>query len=135
MNNIGGFFGEVGLFCIMILALRLVFKIILRLPGMSIKKFPAWIKKLFQFTNKNHRIAGIVAVTAIIAHFVLQYQQFGYIPAGGLIAGAALLLQAGSGLALKAQKDSEKRKRFEAAHTVWGAVLVLAVLNHRLKLF
>jgi len=133
MITIGGFFGLVGLICVIFLALRMAFKIVLRLPGMSIKKLPAALKKLVQFINKNHRPVGIVAITAMIAHFVLQYQRLGFIPTGGLIAGAALLLQAGAGLALRAQKDAEKRKRFEVAHTVWGAVLVLAVLNHRLK--
>ncbi len=135
MINFGGLFGLISAICIVFLALRMVVKIVLNLPGMSLKNVPAGLKKPIQFINKYHRLVGIVAVTAVIAHFVLQYQKLGFIPTGGLLAGVAMLLQAGAGMALKAQKDKEKRKRFVVAHTFWGAALILAVLNHRLKVF
>ena len=117
------------------MTLRLVLKIVVNLLRQNGKPLPELLKKVHQFVNKTHRLVGIFAVSFIIAHFVLQYTSFGFIPIGGLLAGAALLLQAGTGLLLRAQKDKEKRKRFVFAHTAWGFILVLAVLEHRLKIF
>lgn len=135
MITIGGIFGRLGLILIGFLALRLIFKIVLKLPGMSGNTLPKWLRKSVQFINKYHRLAGITAVSAIIIHFVLQYTSFGFIPTGGLLAGSALLLQSGAGLILRAQKSPEKRKRFVFAHTAWGFILVAAILEHRLKIF
>ena len=135
MITIGGIFGRLGILCIAYLALRLVLKVVVNLLRQNGKPLPMLLKKVFQFVNKTHRIVGIFAVSVIIAHFVLQYTSFGFIPIAGLMAGLALILQAGAGLLLRAQKDPEKRKRFVFAHTAWGAILVLAVLNHRLKIF
>ncbi|HSN93862.1 MAG TPA: hypothetical protein VLR89_02230 [Anaerolineaceae bacterium] len=133
--TIGDVLGRLGILCIAYLALRLVLKVVVNLLRQNGKPLPELLKKVWQFVNKTHRIVGIVAVSVIIAHFVLQYTSFGFIPTGGLLAGSALLLQAGAGLLLRAQKDKEMRKRFVFAHTAWGAILVLAVLNHRLKIF
>ncbi len=135
MNTVGGIFGEITLICIVFLAMRLILKTILNLPGLQGKPIPEGVKKLFQFINKYHRLVGIVAVSTVIAHFVLQYSSLGYIPIAGLLAGLALLLQAGAGLLMRAQKDPVKRKRFVMAHTIWGVILVAAVLEHRLKIF
>ena len=133
--TIGDVFGRLGILCIGYLSLRLVLKIVVNLLRQNGKPLPVLLKKVYQFVNKTHRLVGITAVSVIIAHFVLQYTSFGFIPIAGLLAAAALALQAGAGLLMLAEKDKEKRKRFVFAHTAWGALLILAVLNHRLKIF
>ena len=133
--TIGGILGRLGLLSIAYLAMRLVLKVVVNQLRQNGKPLPTALKTVWQFVNKTHRLVGIFAVSVIIAHFVFQYTSFGFIPTGGLLAGAALMLQAGAGLLLRAQKDPEKRKRFVFAHTAWGAILFLAILEHRLKIF
>jgi hypothetical protein len=135
MRTIGGIFGLIGIYSIGYLALRLVLKLVVNLLRQSGKPLPEGLKKVVQFVNKTHRMVGILAVSAIIAHFVLQFTRYGYAPTAGLLAGSALLLQAGAGLLMRAEKDKAKRQNFVVAHTAWGMILVLAVLNHRLKIF
>jgi heme A synthase len=135
MITIGGIFGVIGIFGIGFLGLRLVFKIIVNLLRESGKSLPGWLKKAVQFVNKSHRLVGILTVSAIIIHFILQFISYGYATTAGLLAAAALLLQAGLGLLLRAQKNKAKRQKFVVAHTAWGLILVAAVLNHRLKIF
>ena len=135
MITIGGIFGRIGVVLIGYLALRLVLKVFVNLLRQNGKPLPEALKKVFQFVNKTHRLVGISAVSVIIAHFVLQYSRFNYIPLAGLLAGLALLLQAGAGLLMCAEKDKAKRQKFVVAHTVWGLILVAAVFNHRLKIF
>ena len=135
MITIGGIFGRIGVVLIGYLALRLVLKVIVNLLRQNGKPLPEALKKVFQFVNKTHRLVGISAVSVIIAHFVLQYSRFNYIPLAGLLAGLAFFFQAGAGLLMRAEKDKAKRQKFVVAHTVWGLILVAAVFNHRLKIF
>jgi len=135
MITIGGIFGRIGVLLIGYLALRLVLKVIVNLLRQNGKPLPEALKKVVQFVNKTHRLVGISAVSVIIAHFVLQYSRFNYIPLAGLLAGLALLLQAGAGFLMRAEKDKAKRQKFVVAHTVWGLILVATVFNHRLKIF
>ena len=135
MITIGGIFGRIGVVLIGYLALRLVLKVIVNLLRQNGKPLPEALKKVFQFVNKTHRLVGISAVSVIVAHFVLQYSRFNYIPLAGLLAGLALLLQGGAGLLMRAEKDKAKRQKFVVSHTVWGLILIFAVLNHRLKIF
>jgi heme A synthase len=133
MENIGGVFGLIGLFSIIFLVSRPLLQAVgdqLRKQG---KKLPDPVKKVSQFVTKYHRYAGFVAIGAIVMHFILQYTRYGEVPLSGLIAGLALAVQATLGFGLTRLKDKAKRKKLALVHRIWGMMLVVAVLVHRLS--
>ncbi len=132
MENIGGVFGLIGLLSVFFLASRPILQVVVEQLGKRGKSLPGWLKKVYQFVNKNHRYAGFVAVGAIIIHFILQYTRYGEVPVAGLIAGLALASQSVLGFGLTKQKDKDRRKKMALLHRVLGMIIVAAVLVHRL---
>ena len=132
MEKIGGVFGLIGLLSIILLASRPILQAVVDQSRKSGKSLPGWLKKVYQFVNKNHRYVGFVAVGAIVLHFILQYSRFGVVPVAGLIAGLALAVQSVLGFGLTKQKDKEIRKKMALLHRVLGMIIVVAVLVHRL---
>jgi hypothetical protein len=132
MSNIGGLFGKIGLVSILYLFFRLILTLIVGLVRKNGKPLPDLLKKVNQFVTKTHRYVGILAVGAIILHFILQFTRYGFAPLSGLMAGGTLTVQAVLGLGLTRQKDKARRKKMALLHRLLGSVLVVAVLNHRL---
>ncbi|MGB4594378.1 MAG: hypothetical protein WBI14_00540 [Anaerolineaceae bacterium] len=132
METIGGGFGEFGLAMIIFLVARPVLQAILNRMRTNGKTVPEWLKKVSQFVTRYHRYFGMVAVVAILLHFILQFTQLGLSPVPGLIAGGVLMVQAVLGFVLRGQKDPEQRKKLALAHRSLGIVLVVAILFHRI---
>lgn len=132
MENIGGVFGLIGLLSIIFLASRPILQAVVEQSRKSGKPLPGWLKKVFQFVNKNHRYVGFVAVGAIVLHFMLQYSRYGEVPVAGLIAGLALASQSVLGFGLTKQNDKDRRKKMAMMHRILGMIIVAAVLVHRL---
>ena len=132
MENIGGVFGIIGLICIIYLALRPTLQSILKWYGQKRKTIPNLLQEVYKFLTKTHRYAGFIAVGAIILHFLLQYQQYGIIPAAGLIAGLLLVLQSFLGFGLTKQKNDDRKKKMALLHRSLGFLIILAVLVHRI---
>lgn len=133
MEEIGGAFGGIGLFCIIFLVLRPILQAVdgsLRKRG---KTLPIWLKKMSQFITKNHRYAGLVALVAIALHFILQYLNYRDVPVAGLIAFLLLAVQTVLGFGMTRQKDKERRKKMALLHRVLGIAIVVAVMVHRLS--
>lgn len=125
------FFGRIGLVCISYLFFRLILTVIVGLVRKNGKPLPDLLKRIFQFVTKTHRYVGLVAVGAIITHFILQFTCYGFVPLSGLIAASLLMLQGVLGLGLRRQKDKERRQKMALLHRILGIILVLAMLNHR----
>jgi len=133
MENLGEVFGVIGLISIIFLTSRPLLQVVVEQLRKDGKTLPSWIKKTFQFVNKNHRYAGFLAVGAITVHFILQFARDGMVPVAGLVAGLALAIQAVLSFGLTKQKDKERRKKMAQVHRIWGMFIVLAVLFHRLS--
>ena len=132
MAQLGGMFGIIGVLCIIYLVLRPILQAVVDSIRKNGKTVPTPLKKVSQFVTRTHRYAGIIAVVAVLLHFILQYTNYGFIPVAGFIACLTLTVQAVLGLLLSKQKDKESRKKLALAHRVLGFVLVVAVVIHRL---
>ena len=132
MEQIGGVFGEIGLLCIVFLALRPILKAVIKSLRNRNKTLPDWLIKTSQFVTKNHRYAGIVAFVAIIVHFILQYMNYDVVSVAGLIAFLLLAVQTVLGFGLTRQKDKERRKKLASVHRTLGILIVVAVLVHQI---
>ena len=132
MNNLGGVFGAIGLISIFYLALRPILEAVVGQIRKQGKSTPNLLKKVYRFVTKTHRYAGMVAMVAIVVHFVLQYQRLGIVPIAGLIAGLLLLVQTVLGMGLSRQTDKDRRSKMANMHRILGILLVVAVLLHRI---
>jgi len=133
MEEIGGAFGGIGLFCIIFLVLRPILQAVVESLRKRGKTLPIWLKKMSQFMTKNHRYAGLVALVAIALHFILQYLNYRDVPVAGLIAFLLLAVQTVLGFGMTRQKDKERRKKMALLHRVLGIAIVVAVMVHRLS--
>ena len=132
MNNLGGVFGAIGLISIFYLALRPILEAVVGQIRKQGKSTPNLLKKVYRFVTKTHRYAGMVAMVAIVVHFVLQYQRLGIVPIAGLFAGLLLLVQTVLGMGLSRQTDKDRRSKMANMHRILGILLVVAVLLHRI---
>jgi len=130
MEELGGFFGSIGLISIIYLALRPTLQLVTEQIRRRGKTVSASLKKTYQSITKNHRYAGFVAAGAIVVHFILQFTNYGKVSVTGLIAALTLAAQAILGLGLTKQKDKERRKKMALLHRILGIILVVAVLIH-----
>lgn len=133
MEEIGGAFGGIGLFCIIFLVLRPILQAVVESLRKRGKTLPIWLKKMSQFMTKNHRYVGLVALVAIALHFILQYLNYRDVPVAGLIAFLLLAVQTVLGFGMTRQKDKERRKKMALLHRVLGIAIVVAVMVHRLS--
>lgn len=133
MEDLGEFFGLLGLICVIYLASRLVLQLVIDQLRKSGKTLPTWLKKGYQFITKTHRYVGFVAVGSTALHIILRFIQNGNVPVTGLISGLALAVQAILGFGLTKQKDKERRKKMALVHRAWGMVIVVTALVHRLS--
>lgn len=133
MEEIGGAFGGIGLFCIIFLVLRPILQAVVESLRKRGKTLPIWLKKMSQFMTKNHRYVGLVALVAIVLHFILQYLNYRDVPVAGLIAFLLLAVQTVLGFGMTRQKDKERRKKMALLHRVLGIAIVVAVMVHRLS--
>jgi len=132
MPNLGGVFGAIGLISIFYLALRPILEAVVGQIRKQGKSTPNLLKKVFRFVTKTHRYAGMVAMVAIVVHFVLQYQRLGIVPIAGLVAGLLLLVQTVLGMGLSRQTDKDRRSKMANMHRILGILLVVAVALHRI---
>ena len=132
MTNLGGVFGAIGLLSIFYLALRPILEAVVGQIRKQGKTTPNLLKKVYRFATKTHRYAGMVALVAIVIHFVLQYRNLGIVPIAGLIAGLLLLVQTVLGMGLSRQTDKDRRSKMAKMHRILGILLVVAVLLHRI---
>ena len=133
MTNLGSVFGAIGLISIFYLALRPIFTAVVGQYRKQGKTVPNLLKKVSQFVTKTHRYAGLVALVAIVVHFVLQYRHFGFVPTAGLIAGLLLVVQSVLGMGLSRQTDKNRRSKMANMHRILGILLVIAVVLHRIS--
>ncbi len=132
MNNLGGVFGAIGLLSIFYLALRPILEAVVGQIRKQGKTTPDLLKKVYRFVTKTHRYAGMVAMVAIVIHFILQYINLGMVPIAGVIAGLLLLVQTVLGMGLSRQTDKDRRSKMAKMHRILGILLVVAVLLHRI---
>ena len=132
MTNLGGVFGAIGLISIFYLALRPILEAVVGQFRKQGKTTSSLLKKTYRFVTKTHRYAGLVALAAIVLHFVLQFLHYGYVPAAGLAAGLLLVIQTVLGIGLTMQTDKNRRSKMAKMHRVLGALLVIAALLHRI---
>jgi len=132
MINLGGVFGAIGLISIFYLALRPILEAVVGKIRKQGKTTPNLLKKVYRFVTKTHRYAGMVALVAIVIHFILQYRNIGIVPIAGLIAGLLLLVQTVLGMGLSRQTDKDRRSKMAKMHRILGILLVVAVLLHRI---
>jgi hypothetical protein len=84
---------------------------------------------ILRFFVRNHRFFAFVAVAALIAHYIIQFMNFGFVPITGWIAGAALLLQTAWGI--YGQYILKKKTGiWHQIHRVLAAILTVAILAH-----
>jgi len=132
MANLGGVFGLIALYGVILLTIRLVVQTLIGLLRKGNKPLPETVKIINRAINRSHRVIGVITMLATIAHFIAQYSRFGFLPVAGLVAGLLMILQGVIGFALKAQKGQAARTQLRFAHLMLGFILVVAVLAHRL---
>jgi len=115
------------------LALRPIFAAVVGQYRKQGKTVPNLLKKVSQFVTKTHRYAGLVALVAIVVHFVMQYLRFDMVPVAGLIAGLLLVVQSVLGMGLSRQTDKTRRSKMANMHRILGILLVIAVVLHRIS--
>lgn len=80
------------------------------------------------FIVKNHRYFGFITIAAILGHFYIQYNRWGFVPSGAL-AAALMTTQASLG-AYGTYVKKKKKGPWLLAHRTIAVLLLFAVLFH-----
>ncbi|HCX65740.1 MAG TPA: hypothetical protein DHN33_11090 [Eubacteriaceae bacterium] len=84
-------------------------------------------RKAMTFFVKNHKRFGALTIAALVVHFIIQFQNFGFV-ASGALAAFILILQGFLGGYLS--KVGGKNRLVLNVHRFIAVVLLVAVLNH-----
>lgn len=84
---------------------------------------------VLRFVVRNHRFFAFIAVAILLIHFFIQYNNFGFIPLSGLIAGLALILQTVWGI-VGQYLLKKKTGIWHQIHRVLAAILTVSILAH-----
>jgi len=111
--------------------LNYILKFINRRWGKEInqnEKLKGPFRWFMSFIIKNHKLFGFITIAAILGHFYIQYNRWGFVPSG--VAAAILMITQAALGAYGAFINKKRKGPWLMAHRAIAALLLLAVVFH-----
>lgn len=133
MEVVGKFFGLVAVFCFCATMMNFIVKYVRKNFSKQIKKFPILDKYFPLLTTvfvKYHKSWGLLAIFALLIHFIIMWTKIG-LSITGVIAAIIFVLQVVLGV-YGSKKKNKRSGIWFYTHRIIGLVLAVTILGHLL---